>query len=285
MAVNRMGFQKLLMLGCWITVSSLGVFTTEVKAIDIIGVTEINRTIDAGVDSVNFLLAPSSFDTLTVLSSSQIFQDIPGTISAGNASFMSTGDILLSSFNDFDLVSATGRSITLVDIDGISIDSLVGTDSVTLTAGGPLTFTTTGGGLTASRATLSAPTIGFNSLLTLDLSQPPTNALVDLSANSISFGGNLHINAAFAPQLMDGNMFTIFNFVGNTPTITGQFSNIFLPTLSSGLMWDTSALLTTGGLSVVGGNAPTIPEPSTMLLFGTGLAGLFGWQYQKKQLK
>jgi len=28
-----------------------------------------------------------------------------------------------------------------------------------------------------------------------------------------------------------------------------------------------------------------IPEPSTMILFGTGLAGLMGWRYRKKQLQ
>ena len=37
-------------------------------------------------------------------------------------------------------------------------------------------------------------------------------------------------------------------------------------------------------ISLNGPMAP-IPEPSTMILFGTGLAGLMGWRYRKKQLQ
>ncbi len=32
-------------------------------------------------------------------------------------------------------------------------------------------------------------------------------------------------------------------------------------------------------------NSPVVPEPSTMLLFGSGIAGLLGWQYRKKRIQ
>jgi len=63
----------------------------------------------------------------------------------------------------------------------------------------------------------------------------------------------------FAPTL--GDRFNLFDF----NEVNGSFSNIYLPTLGSGLSFDTTSLLTTGFISVV-------PEPTTAMLLS--LSGL-----------
>lgn len=55
-------------------------------------------------------------------------------------------------------------------------------------------------------------------------------------------------------------------------TLTGAFDTIDLPPLAPGLQWDTTNLYTTGEIAVIGPQA--VPEPTTILFLGTGLATL-----------
>jgi hypothetical protein len=52
--------------------------------------------------------------------------------------------------------------------------------------------------------------------------------------------------------------------------LTGSFSRVSLPALGKGLAWNTSALYTTGDISVA-----AVPEPETYAMFLAGL-GLMG---------
>ncbi len=65
---------------------------------------------------------------------------------------------------------------------------------------------------------------------------------------SLALGGSLNISlfGGFTPS--PGNVFDILDF--NPATLTGTFDSIVLPSLTSGLTWNTSQLYSTGTLSV-----------------------------------
>jgi autotransporter-associated beta strand protein len=81
------------------------------------------------------------------------------------------------------------------------------------------------------------------------------DAIDVMASNTLALDGTLQVSLinAFNPAL--GNQFDLFN-----GTTTGVFSNIVLPPLSVGLVWDTSLLYSQGIIQVV--NA--IPEPGAL---------------------
>jgi autotransporter-associated beta strand protein len=91
--------------------------------------------------------------------------------------------------------------------------------------------------------------LNVGTTLALDIASP--SALDTLNvAGTLAAAGSLSVSltaGAPAPQL--GNTFNILDF----GAVTGSFSSISLPSLTAGLAWDTSALLTTGILSVITG--------------------------------
>ncbi|MEI8375032.1 MAG: TIGR03790 family protein [Planctomycetota bacterium] len=95
---------------------------------------------------------------------------------------------------------------------------------------------------------------------------------LDISGQA-TLNGTLNVTLfnGFAPS--QGQSFDIFNFNG---VPIGQFAQLNLPVLSSGLSWNTSSLYTTGEISVV-------PEPSTLALLGVSMIGLLGWAWRRRQ--
>lgn len=92
---------------------------------------------------------------------------------------------------------------------------------------------------------------------------------------ALTFGGTLNVTFinGFTPTA--GNSFDLFNYA----TATGTFDTLNLATLSSGLAWDTSALYTTGTLSI---NATAVPEPATWAaIFGLAALGLAVWRKRR----
>ena len=86
--------------------------------------------------------------------------------------------------------------------------------------------------------------------LALDIASPTAFDTLSV-AGMLAAAGTLSVSltaGAPAPQL--GNTFNLLDF----GAATGSFSSISLPSLTAGLSWDTSALLTTGILSVVSGS-------------------------------
>jgi hypothetical protein len=84
-----------------------------------------------------------------------------------------------------------------------------------------------------------------------------------LFGNHVTFAGTLQLNLwkGFAPAT--GNTFHLFSF-SSAPT--GTFTSLVLPTLTTGEIWDASALYTSGNLSVA-----AVPEPEGYALMLVGL--------------
>lgn len=98
---------------------------------------------------------------------------------------------------------------------------------------------------------------------------------------NVIFGGTSVLNVIDTTGLSstawaDGDSWKLFDWtgVGGTPPTNG-FASLNLPTLSSGLMWDTSNLYTTGFIVVA------VPEPSRVLLVLLGLLGLMSRRRRK----
>jgi hypothetical protein len=75
----------------------------------------------------------------------------------------------------------------------------------------------------------------------------------------MDLGGDLDVVLYGGFQPHAGDTFDILNW----GSLTGTFSNVHLPDLAPGLIWNTDALYTTGELSVT-------PEPATLSLLALG---------------
>ena len=90
---------------------------------------------------------------------------------------------------------------------------------------------------------------------------------------ALTNGGTLIITNLGATQLAGGDTFKLFNAV----SVTGTFFSVQLPALPFGLIWDASALYTTGTIAVVRATTPYIGmlsvSGSNVGLSGTGGVG------------
>ncbi len=158
--------------------------------------------------------------------------------------------------------------------------SAFGTGAVTIAADGTLTGAGVFSGAlqndgvyapgnSPTLASISAFSQGATGLLEMEIAGLARGTGYDALdiADAVSLGGTLEIvtYGAFTPASFSaGQSFDLFNW----GSVTGTFSTLRLPDLAAyGLTWDTSALYTTGVLSVA---ASAVPEPSTYALF-TGL--------------
>ena len=80
-----------------------------------------------------------------------------------------------------------------------------------------------------------------------DIATDGINDLLEVTGNLTAAGTLEVVLDGSAPALTAGDSFDLLDFA----TISGAFDTLTLPTLDAGLMWDTSALLTTGVLEVV----------------------------------
>ncbi|MBX3425545.1 MAG: autotransporter-associated beta strand repeat-containing protein [Pirellulales bacterium] len=95
-------------------------------------------------------------------------------------------------------------------------------------------------------------TLNAGSTLAIDISTPSAHDKLNVTGN-LAAGGTLAVSLqAGSPTLAAGNVFDILDFA----SASGSFSTVSLPSLTGGLSWDTSSLLTTGQLSVVAGGLP-----------------------------
>jgi autotransporter-associated beta strand protein len=204
-----------------------------------------------------------------------------GYVMSGSGSIALTGSgaVTLSGANTY-----TGT--TTIDAGVLNVTGSLGNTAVTVGPGGTLAFggATIGGSITTSgliSAGLGTAT-GSSSLTlqsgsTLQLSLGATNSFGQYAVlGQFTPGGTLQVQLAnsFNPAL--GNSFDILDF-GSLGS--GTFASLVLPALDSGLGWDTSALYTTGTISVA---ASAIPEPSTYAaMVGAGALALAALRRRK----
>ncbi len=107
-------------------------------------------------------------------------------------------------------------------------------------------------------------------------------------SKAVTLGGDLTLQSTGAWQGANGDIYDLFDWNG---THTGSFNQVLLPTLASGLAWDTSALYTSGEISIhaaalaqasaframplsvewSGSSLAAVPEPETYALLLAGL--------------
>ena len=93
--------------------------------------------------------------------------------------------------------------------------------------------------------------------------------------STLNLGGLLTISP-LSDIFTSGQTWNLFS----ATTITGSFASFNLPYTTSGWVWDTSQLATTGNLTLT--TFVPVPEPSTYLLLASGLACVFALHRRRK---
>lgn len=174
-----------------------------------------------------------------------------------------------------------------VKIDNAS-GSAFGTGAVTVASGATLTgaglFTgalqnngTYAPGNSPALVTLSTFSQGSTGVLEMEIAGllPGTGYDVLDVTGSLTFGGTLEVTFIDGFTPLVGGTFDFFDW----GSATGTFATFDLPTLATGLSWDTSLLYTSGELSIDGS---AIPEPSTYAL-SLASAALAVAAYRRRQ--
>jgi len=192
-----------------------------------------------------------------------------GTQPTGDQIGIETGATTVASFTFNNSLTGT-VDITAFGADSLTVSgaitnnsastasfSLATTAGATATWTGPLTFSNIVN-IGTNQITLSGPIAFSGTFLNFDITNLSTYGRF-LGAGTATVTSTINIGGSYT------------GVVGNTFDLTtGNFSGATLgtlPTLTPGLSWDTSTFLANGTLTV-------IPEPSTWLLIGIGLAGV-----------
>lgn len=109
-------------------------------------------------------------------------------------------------------------------------------------------------------------TLQGETVMELNNTNTPTNDR--LVANTINFGGTLTV-VNVGDALLAGNSFTLFS-----GAFSGNFANVVLPPLTSGLLWNTNNLMVDGSISIDALPRPSFASPTfsgnDLVLSGSG---------------
>jgi len=170
-----------------------------------------------------------------------------GTLALVNAGSISTSAVInVSAGATFD-VSATTSPWTLA----VS-QSLVGNGSIT----GDATIAGTVGPGNSLGSLGFADDLTLAGIASLEINAALNDADLISVAAALAFGGTLNVTN-LGGTLLNGQTFDLFDF--DFGQSSGIFTAVNLPSLDGGLEWNSSALYTTGAISVV-------PEPGTPAL-------------------
>jgi hypothetical protein len=172
--------------------------------------------------------------------------------------YMNTGTNTATAGNKLNATPLSFRNGTTSDLNtflalagSAPVDNGVRIDDLVYLTGVDLTNPVAGfdPGLTWTPETLTVNgnyTQSAGSTLQLNLLDPGHRDVLHVTGQA-NFGGTLDVSFAVgAPNAQAGDIFDILDF----GSASGAFSALNLPTLSAGLAWDTSNLLTTGILQV-----------------------------------
>jgi len=171
--------------------------------------------------------------------------------------------------------SATGYGSVTVNSGGTLAGNGIISGAVTVNAGG--TFAPgPGPGFGAMILSNSVTLAGGSTTLVQVRHSPKTND-VAIILGTLAQNGTLNVADGGAGGFAAGDSFKLFNAGG----ISGAFTNFILPALTGNLAWNTSAVKTSGTLSIVALTAPLI---SSVKLSGTNLVisatgGPGSWPY------
>ena len=180
------------------------------------------------------------------------------------------GGILMVSNN---VGSATGLGAVNVSSGGTLAGSGFINGAVTINSGGAFSPGSPLGTLTLSNSlTLAA---GSTTFVQLEHS-PLANDVVNVRGG-LSEGGTLNVSNIGVAALANGDSFQLFN----AGSYSGSFAGYVLPPLTGSLRWNTSALSSSGLLSVITLTSPTITNlqmvNGSLVMSGSG--GVSNWPY------
>ena len=165
--------------------------------------------------------------------------------------------------------AAAGAGLTKNGAGTLNLNAVNSYTGTTEVAGGTLGGTgTLAGPLTIDAAATLSPgasvgtftvnnSVSLNGTVVMEINRTNAQNADLLAASSVSFGGALTVNN-LGPALQAGDTFHLFG-----GSISGSFTLTNLPALGGSLTWNTSALNTTGTITVAGGiaSSPTILGP------------------------
>ena len=193
--------------------------------------------------------------------------------------------------------TATNTGATTVSAGTLQVDGSLGTNTVTVPSGSTLSGTGTINGATTiqSGGTLApgdsaigtltisnALTLAGNAAFAVNKSGSTLTGDLVQGLGTVTYGGTLTVTAT-GTALAAGDSFTLFAGAG----YTGSFTTITLPTLGSGLAWDTSNLAVNGSIAVAAlplittqpaNQSVTQGSPATFSVTATGTALNYQWQ-------
>jgi autotransporter-associated beta strand protein len=209
-----------------------------------------------------------------------------GTISgAGGISKQGTGTLTLAGTNTFSGALAVNAGTLLANGS-----SLPATGAVSVAAGATLGGAGSVGGAATIAGWLQPGSNGVGRLAfgqSLTLASGSSNVLEinrTLQTNDVvAVNGGLALGGRLQVSNLSGTFAAGDNYqLFSASNISGSFASLSLPTLNSGLVWNTSRLNSQGRLWVVSTNSPTLAGYATagsgrLVISGSG--GTPGWSY------